>query len=148
MNYGSWYKRFKAACETANIPDNKTRLYNLRHTRLTEVATFMGDEQLNKFARWKPGSDRAKVSVHLNNNDVNQAICDAYGLGNGKDENLQIDCPFCDPSNQPGYSECRNCGRPRDLEQQVQQEEKRSTLERLQELEEQSVLEQLEGLKD
>jgi len=62
------------------FPENKQRPYNLRHTRLTEVATFMGYEQLNKFAGWTPGSDRAKVYVHLNNDDVNQAIRDEYGL--------------------------------------------------------------------
>lgn len=63
MNYNAYRRRFKKACNRAGIPDNKQRPYNLRHTRLTEVATFMDYEQLNKFAGWKPGSDRAKVST-------------------------------------------------------------------------------------
>ena len=61
-SYDSFRQRFLDPCERANIPRNKARPYNLRHTRLTEVATFMGYEQLNKFAGWKPGSDRAKVT--------------------------------------------------------------------------------------
>jgi hypothetical protein len=73
-------RRFEKACEQADIPGNKRRPYNPRHTRLTEVATFMGYEQLNKFEGWKPGSDRTKVSVRLNNDDVNQAIREEYGL--------------------------------------------------------------------
>lgn len=44
MNYRGYYNIFKKACRKAEIPENKTRPYNLRHTRLTEVATFMGYE--------------------------------------------------------------------------------------------------------
>jgi len=143
MTYNSYQRRFKAACEAANIPDNKQRLYNLRHTRLTEVATFMGYEQLNKFAGWTPGSDRAKVYVHLNNDDVNQAIRDEYGLTTEDDETSTQECPFCGTQNEAQHSECRTCGRPMSLEQQTKQEDKMAVLERLSELEEQGVLEQL-----
>ena len=148
MNYRSWYKRFKAACEKADIPDNKTRPYNLRHTRLTEVATFMGYEQLNKFAGWKPGSDRAKVYVHLNNDDVNAAIRDEYGLGNGDEEQKSIECPFCGAENQSDHAECRTCGRPLSLKDQSEREEKLRVLERLEELEEQGLLEKLQELDE
>jgi len=148
MNYSSYYRRFKAACEKADIPDNKTKPYNLRHTRLTEVATFMGYEQLNKFAGWVPGSDRAKVYVHLNNDDVNRAIREEYGLENSEDEEKQIECPFCSVSNQPGHSECRNCGRPLSLKQEQNRKEKQRVLERLQELEGDGVLERLENVAE
>ena len=147
MTYQSFYRRFKQACKDADIPDNKTRPYNLRHTRLTEVATFMGYEQLNKFAGWTPGSDRAKVYVHLNNDDVNKAIRDQYGLSSGEDESRTRSCPFCDAENQVQHSECRNCGRPMDLESKTKQKEKREVLERLSELEEQGVLDELERLQ-
>jgi integrase len=145
LPYDAFLRRFKDACEQADIPENKRRPYNLRHTRLTEVATFMGYEQLNKFAGWKPGSDRAKVYVHLNNDDVNQAIRDEYGLSGGEDEQQDVDCPFCGASNQASYAECRNCGRPLSLEQQVDQQT--DVLERLNELEEKGVLEKLEELE-
>lgn len=148
VTYDGFYRRFKVACEKADIPEKKTRPYNLRHTRLTEVATFMGYEQLNKFAGWKPGSDRAKVYVHLNSDDVNQAIRDEYGLTNGENEQLQVECPFCGATNQNRHSECRQCGRPLSLEQQSQQDEKFRVLERLQELDEKGVLKKLEQLDD
>jgi integrase len=148
MSYAGFLRRFKRACERGDIPDNKWRPYNLRHTRLTEVATFMGYEQLNKFAGWKPGSDRAKVYVHLNNEDVNEAIREQYGLDAPDDERKQINCPFCDATNQAGHSECRRCGRPLTMEQQVKREEKQSALERLAELEEKGVLEKLDKLDD
>ena len=107
----------------------------------------MGYEQLNKFAGWTPGSDRAKVYVHLNNDDVNKAIRDQYGLSSGEDESRTRSCPFCDAENQVQHSECRNCGRPMDLESKTKQNEKREVLERLSELEEQGVLDELERLQ-
>lgn len=147
VNYGSYYRRFKKACEKANIPENKTRPYNLRHTRLTEVATFMGYEQLNKFAGWKPGSDRAKVYVHLNNDDINQAIRDEYGLESEEDEDKNVTCPFCGTENQSEHSECRNCGRPLSLKEKSKTEEKQRVIERLADLEEKGVLEKLEKME-
>jgi integrase len=140
-------RRFKDACERAGIPENKRRPYNLRHTRLTEVATFMGYEQLNKFAGWKPGSDRAKVYVHLNNDDVNQAIREEYGLDSGSEEEQSIQCSFCGTENESQYSECRNCGRPLSLKKQGEKQEKQQILDRLSELDEKGVLEKLEQLE-
>jgi len=147
LSYNGFYRRFKDACKRAEIPENKRRPYNLRHTRLTEVATFMGYEQLNKFAGWKPGSDRAKVYVHLNNDDVNKAIRDEYGLDTSEDEDQSQNCPFCEVENQSGHNECRNCGRPLSLEEKTEKEEKQQVLERLAELEEKGVLDELEQLR-
>lgn len=143
MKYRGFYRRFKQACERADLPENKRRPYNLRHTRLTEVATFMGYEQLNKFAGWKPGSDRAKVYVHLNNDDVNSAIRDEYGLETDTEDDEDQACPFCGTNNQSQHSECRNCGRPLSIEQKTAQDDRQQVLERVAELEEQGVLDKL-----
>ncbi|MUV56081.1 tyrosine-type recombinase/integrase [Halogeometricum sp. CBA1124] len=146
ISYAALRRRFDDACERAGIPENKCRPYNLRHTRLTEVAKFMGYEQLNKFAGWKPGSDRAKVYVHLNNDDVNQAIRERYGLDNSDEESKTVDCPFCGHTNQSQHSECGNCGRPLNLKQKNEQEKKQEVIDRLAELEEKGVLKNLEQL--
>ncbi|PSQ47255.1 integrase [Halobacteriales archaeon SW_7_65_23] len=147
LKQAAYRRRFKDACERAEIPENKRRPYNLRHTRLTEVATFMGYEQLNKFAGWKPGSDRAKVYVHLNNDDVNKAIREEYGLSGSEEEDGSVECPFCGAENNDVYSECRNCGRVLSLEEESSREEKQSVLERLEELDERGVLEKLGQLE-
>lgn len=78
------------------------------HTRLTEVATFLVYGQLNKFAGWKSGSDRAKVYVHLNNDDGNRAIRDEYGLSGNGEERKRVDCPFCSATNQPNTANAGN----------------------------------------
>jgi hypothetical protein len=107
----------------------------------------MGYEQLNKFAGWKPGSDRAKVYVHLNNDDVNQAIRDEYGLDNSENEDQSRKCPFCGTENQSQHSECRSCGRILSLKQKTEQEQKQKVLERLSELGEQGLLDKLEQME-
>ena len=148
MNYDAYRRRFKEACQKADIPENKQRPYNLRHTRLTEVATFMGYEQLNKFAGWVPGSSRAKIYVHLNNEDVNSAIREKYGMETQQEEEENKTCSFCGTENREVHSECRSCGRPINLEQKTQKEEKQQVIERLTELEEKGVLEKLAQLEE
>jgi hypothetical protein len=106
----------------------------------------MGYEQLNKFAGWTPGSDRAKVYVHLNNDDVNKAIRDEYGLTGSEEDDSSENCPFCGAENRSTHSECRNCGRPLRLEEEQEKQEKKDVIERLSELEENGVLEKLEQL--
>lgn len=149
MSYQAYRRRFKSACESAGIPENKRRPYNLRHTRLTEVATFMGYEQLNKFAGWVPGSGRAKVYVHLNNDDVNKAIRDKFNVeAESSEEEQTLKCGFCGTRNQSEFSECRDCGRPLNLERHVEKQDKQKVLERLNELEENGVLEKLLDLEE
>lgn len=86
--------------------------------------------------------DRAKVYVHLNNEDVNKAIRDEYGISNGKKEDGSWNCGFCSTENKDGRTEWRTCGRPQSLEQESQRKEKQEVLERLKELEEKGVLEE------
>lgn len=147
LQHASYYRRFKDACERAEIPENKTRPYNLRHTRLTEVATFMGYEPLNKFAGWVPGSSRAKVYVHLNNDDVNQAIREEYGLNTDSESEKSVVCAICGTQNEAGHTECRTCARPLSLEVETKTANKLEILERLNELEKEGVLDHLDELR-
>jgi hypothetical protein len=84
----------------------------------------------------------------LNNDDVNKAIRDKYNVETEVEEEDQSNtCPFCGTSNEPEFSECRDCGRPLSLEEQSKKEDKQEVLERLAELEEKGVLEKLEQLE-
>ncbi|RQG94806.1 hypothetical protein [Natrarchaeobius chitinivorans] len=86
------------------------------------------------------------VYVHLNNDDVNQAIREQYGISNDKDEEKNIECSFCNAENKPGHTECRNCGRILSLKQETEEEEKREVLERLAELEKKGILDKIQKL--
>ncbi|MDZ5813196.1 integrase, partial [Halorubrum sp. AD140] len=91
-------------------------------------------------------SDRAKVYVHLNNDDVNKAIREQYGLDSEDEEEKNVNCPFCNTENESQFSECRNCGRPLSLREESEKEEKQAVLERLSELEERGVLDKLDKM--
>lgn len=144
LKYSAFYRAFKRACERAGIGDR--RPYDLRHTRLTEVAKFMGYEQLNKFAGWVPGSDRAKVYVHLTNDDVNEAIREQYGLQSSTEAQKET-CDFCGQQNPADRYECMNCQRPLSLEKETQQKDLRKAVELYNRLEDEGGLETLEKLE-
>jgi anaerobic ribonucleoside-triphosphate reductase len=80
----------------------------------------------------------------LNNDNVNQAIREEYGLEMAGIDDQQVTCSICGSENQSGHSESRTCGRPLSLEASTQLQEKLEILGRLAELEEQIVLEKLQ----
>jgi hypothetical protein len=64
------------------------------------------------------------------------------------EEEQTLECGFCGTCNQSEFSECRDCGRPLNLERQVEKQDKQKVLERLAELEENGVLEKLLDLEE
>lgn len=143
--YSSLYRSFKRACEKAEIGSH--RPYDFRHTRITEAAQFMSHEQLCKFAGWKPGSNRARVYVHLINDDVNRAIREEYGLETADEGNGMVRCQVCGAKNEGGDFECRNCKRPLSLEKSEKQEELQQAVEIYNRLEEAGGIENLQKLE-
>ncbi len=57
---------------------------------------------------------------------MNQAIREECSLNTREGGDDSVGCPFYGIINQRRHSECRNCGRPMNLEQQSEQEEQLS----------------------
>ncbi len=142
--YDNLRMNFKRACYRAGIKKDRLRLYSLRHSRITEVSQFMSNQQLCKFAGWKPGSSQFEVYVHLSNDDVNLAIRKHYNIGNSK-ENEFIACPICGQKNPSNSLECRNCKRPLSLESATKLDNLSEAVRVIAELKEEG---KLEGLID
>jgi len=139
------YRNFKNACIKAGIKRRSYRLYNLRHTRITEVASFLKGEYLNKFAGWKPGSGQPHIYVHLDSEDINKSIREHYSLSE-EEKSEPIACRICWRKNPPETKECLNCRRPltvKALNENRKVEEVREALKVLAELQEQGKLEEL-----
>ena len=140
-SYDNLRMNFRKACHKAAIK-KRARLYSLRHSRITEVSQFMSNQQLCKFAGWKPGSGQFEVYVHLSNDDVNLAIRNHYNIGAGTEEKY-ITCPICGQRNPPGSLECRNCKRPLSLESKAKLDQLSEAVKLMAELQEDGKLEGL-----
>ena len=133
---------FRRACARANIKKRRLRMYSLRHSRITEMSQFLSNQQLCKFAGWRPGSGQFEVYVHLTNEDVNEAIRKRFRLG-GEAVDQQVSCPICGHANSKGALECHLCKRPLNLESATRKRNLQNALEVLGQLQEQGTLEGL-----
>jgi len=133
---------FKRACARAEIKKRRIRMYSLRHSRITEMSQFLSNQQLCKFAGWKPGSGQFEVYVHLTNEDVNEAIRKRYNLGTtGVDE--MVVCPTCGHPNPQRAIECHLCKRPLSVEGATRKHRLQNALDVLAKLQEEGKLEKL-----
>ena len=90
-----------------------------RHSRLTELAKELTEQELKKFAGWTPNSNMASVYVHLSGTDVSDKILANAGLidfkkGNKSSVLLSIECPSCLHLNSSDTKICK-CGKILDL---------------------------------
>ena len=86
----------------------------LRHTRLTELAKLITEQELKLFAGWIPDSKMASVYVHLSGRDVKDAIMKVYGLREEERreeaENMKpVVCPRCGTPNPHQAKACFKC---------------------------------------
>jgi len=104
----------------------------LRHSRLTELAKEITEQEMKIFAGWTPGSNMTKVYVHLSGSDVSNKILSNAGLIDSetiksKQKVLEkIICPRCNKVNSFDEKYC-DCGFVLDLK--TAQKEIESTIE-------------------
>jgi len=145
VSYDSMRKAIRRACTQAAIKNRKNRMYSLRHSRITEVSQFMSNQQLCRFAGWRPSSGQFEVYVHLTDNDVNSSIREHYGLG-ARAEATAVTCRICGARNPATSKECRNCLRPMSLKAQSKLEELSAAVKVVAELRENGDLEKVLGM--
>ena len=145
VSYDSMRKAIRRACTQAAIKNRKNRMYSLRHSRITEVSQFMSNQQLCRFAGWRPSSGQFEVYVHLTDNDVNSSIREHYGLG-ARAEASVVTCRICGARNPATSTECRNCLRPMSLKAQSKLEDLSAAVKVVAELREKGNLEKVLGM--
>ncbi|MBD3203943.1 tyrosine-type recombinase/integrase, partial [Candidatus Woesearchaeota archaeon] len=112
-----------------------------RHSRLTELAKELTEQELKKFAGWTPTSNMAAVYVHLAGEDVsnkilaNAGLIDSKIVRKGDTVLMQVKCPSCDKLN-PSTNKICSCGRILDLKEAQNKideyKESETTIEKLQ----------------
>ncbi len=90
----------------------------LRHTRLTDLATEMTEQELKVFAGWTQDSSMASVYVYLSGRDAEKALLRVYGIkgyeeGERRAQPLKPStCPNCGYVNPREAKFCLKCGYP------------------------------------
>lgn len=91
-----------------------------RHSRMTELAKELTEQELKIFAGWTPNSHMASIYVHLSGSDVSNKILAKAGLLDVQDYKKGCDvlkglvCPRCQKLN-PADSKFCSCGLCLDL---------------------------------
>lgn len=89
-----------------------------RHSRLTELAKFMTEQEIKVFAGWTGGSSMASVYVHLSGSDIDKKMLENAGviLDEDKDPGDELlrpqKCPRCEETNTATAQFCYKCGLP------------------------------------
>ncbi|MFQ5941870.1 MAG: tyrosine-type recombinase/integrase [Nitrososphaerales archaeon] len=71
--------------------------YVFRHSKLTELANVLTDQQLKSFAGWTPDSDMPGIYIHLSAKDINPTLLAHYGIAKKTEKTS------------PSTSECGRC---------------------------------------
>jgi len=96
--------------------NKKVHPHMLRHTRLTELATKLTEQELKIIAGWKLDSKMPAIYVHLSGRDAEKALLKAEGIEvkeETKKEKSKLEpivCPRCGYKNRFDAKYCSFCG--------------------------------------
>jgi hypothetical protein len=87
-----------------------------RHSRLTELAKYMTEQELKVYAGWRPNSDMAQTYVHLSGADIDNKILAINGIKSDENKRLPtiptLKCYRCGEFNNVGNKFCWKCNAP------------------------------------
>ncbi len=90
-----------------------TNCHNYRHSRATDLAKKLTEQQMKKVLGWTPKSNMCSVYVHLSGEDVDEAMLKVAGIKRKDKPDTTIkssNCPRCDELNDDMRETCRKCG--------------------------------------
>lgn len=79
LSYRMLYNILKTNAKAANIHKN-VHPHLLRHSRSTQLATYLTESQLCYYSGWVMGSNMAAIYVHLSGKDIDNAIFEMNGI--------------------------------------------------------------------
>lgn len=96
-----------------------------RHTRATDLATKITEQEMKSVLGWTAGSSMASTYVHLSGEDINKAMLKASNIEVEEDKEPSLlsseRCPRCKELNDRNREFCFKCGLP--LSEKMRKEE-------------------------
>ena len=126
LKYSTFKKAIQRAFQRAGI-QKRCNPHMFRHSRATEMASFLTEFQMNQYFGWKQGSDMPSTYVHMNGKEVDSAILAMNGIQeeertkNDKKPNL---CPRCEFISPYDTKFCLRCSLPLDYREAIKLDDK------------------------
>jgi integrase/recombinase XerD len=114
LAYDSIYGIVKRIAKQSGI-NKSIHPHTYRHTRATQLAKIWTEPQMKKYLGWSPKSNMPATYIHLNDNDMEEAVLEMNGLIEIKkqDKGLEVGkCRKCLKLNPTTAIFCYNCGLP------------------------------------
>lgn len=130
ISYREVVKILKELSKKAKI-NKDVHPHLFRHSRATELAKILTEQQLKVYFGWEQSSKMASIYVHLSGKDVDNTILKFYGI-NVEEKELELKpkkCARCGTINDSSSKFCSNCGMPLDLKVAIEIEENRKVLD-------------------
>ena len=129
LSYTGASRMLKKRAKKAGIK-KRVNLKLFRHTEATRSATFMSEAISRKRHGWSSISRMPSRYTHLNNEDVERAIFEHYGIQKQETETERLPktCPICNMSNPAENEICEQCGKPMNAETASKIEQKEEEL--------------------
>jgi len=129
LSYREVLKILKKLANKAGINKN-VHPHLFRHSRATELAKILTEQQLKVYFGWDQASKMAARYVHLSGKDVDSTLLKSYGIEIEEKKELELKpkkCVRCGHINDSSSKFCSNCGMPLTLEAAIEIEEKRKS---------------------
>jgi integrase/recombinase XerD len=109
------YHRLESIAKIAGVT-KKVNPHNWRHTRATDLAKKITEQEMKAVLGWTAGSNQAQTYVHMSAMDVNKAMFKAAGIEVEEDQEPSLlateRCPRCKALNAKNCDFCDICGLP------------------------------------
>ena len=116
--------------------DKKIHPHLFRHSRLTELAKYLTEAELSRFAGWSMGSRQVSRYVHLSQEDIEHKILSIHGIMPLKEIEKKtiidiIKCPRCTYENSSLDKYCSRCGSVLDIKTVIKHQEKAKEFQKI-----------------
>ncbi len=134
LDYGGLRKMLKVIAEASGI---EKRIYPhlFRHSRASNYANKLTEQQLKMFFGWTRASSMAAIYVHLSGRDIDDAVLVANGQKpqeSIKETKLKVkECETCKMSNSLDAIYCTRCGSALDIKTAMDKEKNTKSLREL-----------------